>query len=1859
MRWLIVTFLLIFSHLNFSSDYLHRLHVHVNLAKSYVTPLGNTVIPVSGTQNVLIQVVDVELDQPLWSMTKDMYIRNGEISVLISDASLDWTTLLLERQLVFRVTMIDDIIDIPFENLPYSLLADFSDRARYFTNSTIAHVDYVKKRFIVNSATSNAEFAVNGVIRANHIVGDGSGLINLTGPGFNDTHSLNSQNGFFKDVLFVDSTGNVGIHTKQPKARLHIKGNTVFQGSPDRLQSSYISPTGSVLLWDSSRSAFRSGKFNKSFVSNDVGLYSIAFGEDVLSKAKYSSILGGETHLINNNAISSVIVGGQDHSILDSYSVIVGGYKNLISGEWSVVFGGREHNVYGDYNVLLGGKKNEIRGKLNTIIGKENFVFSDFSIVLGEDHRVSSNQSTALGQKTLVSHPFSIVYSDGESRVTSTRPKQMVIQAKNGLGLNMAPHPDHMLSVNGNIKATNFVGDGRFITNIIAGQDFWRQVPGNQNAGIYYMHGPVSIGTIQSKATLTVGGGITVGPSLQASNGTLQFTENDGLQFYHNGWISVDQEDTDTKLLPGDGIALTGQTFSIDQLGADKNQSLYYNGSRWAPRTTRLWTSYDNGIYLNRKLALTDDSPLTRLKAPLVIEEPTGGSDFTYPLVIGQTDSLRFHPNRNVILLNLDYIASENAYRMINSSYLDREVNSYGSLIMIDNQKLKFKHTIKPYKKMEQVQFDPLFTITPTSMVILGDEPQVGFDSKGSISFLNTYADNKKQVGVGFKGHVLNTHPQYLFFDSLNHLNIFAGNDTTSQPINFKSNSNTVMSFNSNRELIVGGTIARAKLSILGGGLVLNRQGGGIGGASYSGNRTYVNSFTQTANPGHRLMFKRNNAVLADLKYDSSAIGTSNLNQTTLLGYSESAPEVLLKSTSKAQLSFYDKPNIGFDFENNDGVFSIKNKTQGSEQTMLSLDDSNHLSLFSSTRSSRPTTEVVINGDIEISNKGHLNLYDSNQIPITSFYKNNNSLVLKQMNAQPIRFQSQTGSDILVVSANRQMAINSLQVSNNAQLYVVGDTLFKAPIYYTHNGANRLVQSFVIDKSSTTAADNFEVRSVKSLRVDEESGVRLTVNDQDTITIAAPGYYRRLYETKLYDGFDLDPQTPPAFIEANGKDILALKEILPNGGVSINLLDTNGDGTNDSVQLYNVLLDGGFIEGTITVNGNVLLGGTNADGSKVSNIPFKWKLNRNHLYYTSGNVGINTNSPDFPLDVNSTMVTATLNISTRLDMRKLDFENSTSTTVNNQILFSVDTKNTATNDRIQFDSVSGNLLTLLGQSGLNQQVGIFTPTPDADIHLKQNGKPSSVLLQSLAAGQPKFHLFNSALSKGAVIQLNKSTQMPHYGSKLNEFVFAATQNIKVFTSGSEALHIHDGSISIFRDRKKTTFYVDGTATVGDQFAGSLSHPNHGLTVQEKMSVGHLTSISTGATFYSKDTLRVGTGLEPPTQFKGTIVQNRVGVGITQPEEALAIFGGAKIKNNLSIYNSSKLKLFEFTPTTFRIFPSHYSLFKRYSKEYNLSIANQRVMTAFNNSITFGNDTIKDSSNFYLYNVSTDAKILLEDTSASHFPYIHFSLNSNTHKARIGIAQDGTSTKTLIESNGSDFSNPDMVIRQSKVGIGKSPSYALDVNGEIKSNRLYKQHSDSNKAVFDRMYPVPLGSIVMWTGSTTSIPAGWQLCDGTNNSPDLSNKFIKGTDAAGIDSLAIKTGGKSQDTVTSGDHTHIGGTHTHTVQGGSHNHGINVNNKWFSSQLNGSTPTAWAYNYGKRDGGTQITQPINHGHTFNSNHNHSSKSQSNGMSSDGSAHHKQHANTNGGHTHNGGAHTHNWTNGPSYYVVAFIIKISDT
>ena len=77
-----------------------------------------------------------------------------------------------------------------------------------------------------------------------------------------------------------------------------------------------------------------------------------------------------------------------------------------------------------------------------------------------------------------------------------------------------------------------------------------------------------------------------------------------------------------------------------------------------------------------------------------------------------------------------------------------------------------------------------------------------------------------------------------------------------------------------------------------------------------------------------------------------------------------------------------------------------------------------------------------------------------------------------------------------------------------------------------------------------------------------------------------------------------------------------------------------------------------------------------------------------------------------------------------------------------------------------------------------------------------------------------------------------------------------------------------------------------------------------------------------------------------------------------------------------------------------------------------------------------------------------------------------------------------------------------------------------------------------------------GMILLWSGSTGSIPAGFYLCNGSNGTPDLRDRFIVG--AGGSYSVA-QTGGSADSIVVSHNHTA-----TSVVTDPGHAHSYNTN-----------------------------------------------------------------------------------------------------
>lgn len=184
---------------------------------------------------------------------------------------------------------------------------------------------------------------------------------------------------------------------------------------------------------------------------------------------------------------------------------------------------------------------------------------------------------------------------------------------------------------------------------------------------------------------------------------------------------------------------------------------------------------------------------------------------------------------------------------------------------------------------------------------------------------------------------------------------------------------------------------------------------------------------------------------------------------------------------------------------------------------------------------------------------------------------------------------------------------------------------------------------------------------------------------------------------------------------------------------------------------------------------------------------------------------------------------------------------------------------------------------------------------------------------------------------------------------------------------------------------------------------------------------------------------------------------------------------------------------------------------------------------------------------------------------------------------------------------------------------------------------------------------PSGGIVMWSGTIANIPAGWNLCDGTNGTPNLVDRFIVGsTSDSGATHDIGDTGGTNSLTLAAGNipsHTHSfsattgeAGSHNHTgttSTDGSHNHGNGEACDVTTEAMYGvkTGPTVGRVDQSQAESKNQqaITETAGaHNHTFTtstaSNHTHS-VSGTTGATGSGSA----------------------FDNRPAYYALAFIMK----
>ena len=112
-----------------------------------------------------------------------------------------------------------------------------------------------------------------------------------------------------------------------------------------------------------------------------------------------------------------------------------------------------------------------------------------------------------------------------------------------------------------------------------------------------------------------------------------------------------------------------------------------------------------------------------------------------------------------------------------------------------------------------------------------------------------------------------------------------------------------------------------------------------------------------------------------------------------------------------------------------------------------------------------------------------------------------------------------------------------------------------------------------------------------------------------------------------------------------------------------------------------------------------------------------------------------------------------------------------------------------------------------------------------------------------------------------------------------------------------------------------------------------------------------------------------------------------------------------------------------------------------------------------------------------------------------------------------------------------------------------------------SGQVLTSQGSGSAAAWTTVIGVPSGIIAVWSGSEGSIPSGWYLCNGSNSTPDLRNRFIVGAGSGSSYSVG-NTGGSNTVTLSTSQipsHSHTTNNHSHnaSVSDPGHGHSVSV------------------------------------------------------------------------------------------------------
>ena len=162
-------------------------------------------------------------------------------------------------------------------------------------------------------------------------------------------------------------------------------------------------------------------------------------------------------------------------------------------------------------------------------------------------------------------------------------------------------------------------------------------------------------------------------------------------------------------------------------------------------------------------------------------------------------------------------------------------------------------------------------------------------------------------------------------------------------------------------------------------------------------------------------------------------------------------------------------------------------------------------------------------------------------------------------------------------------------------------------------------------------------------------------------------------------------------------------------------------------------------------------------------------------------------------------------------------------------------------------------------------------------------------------------------------------------------------------------------------------------------------------------------------------------------------------------------------------------------------------------------------------------------------------------------------------AQVKDLQTGSDSDSLVVGGG--FTCSGAAVFSSTVALGASATATTQSAGDNSTKVATTAYVATAVSA-----GIPSGGIIIWSGASNAIPSGWYLCNGSNGTPDLRNRFVVG---AGSTYAVGNTGGSKDAIVVS---------HTHSVNDSGHTHGLQKLGSAQAGTDNGGAPISSSTGY---------------------------------------------------------------------------------